>query len=150
MTSRAEQVIASFEASLFNLQSVSKEKVLRGYEYAIPAKLLPALVIHQGSKSVLGEYGVTAGTVVDVEMNLVVEIHVKSSVDKVDAKCNEIASEVYKAVMSDHTLGLPFVHRVWWSGDGSPLVSNNAETPTAVMEMNWTVMFRHNLLDNTM
>src|SRR3990172_190104 len=130
---RREQIIDAVKTTLTGLITTGSN-VFRGRVQELPDASLPALCIYQGEDREIGQY---AQAKIDRELDITVEVLVKTSTTQVDELLNLIAKEVCVALQADYTQGLNFVINSIEGDTGKPELSGEGEKPSAAMAMQW-------------
>ena len=136
MTHRSEQILVAFKSAVTGLTTTGTN-VERGRLYDLVN--LPALVVEKGGDASVAEQNMSV-----VDRNLSVKVTaVIQAVSGLETELNKIAAEVYAALLADRTLGLGFVIDLNFSSDAPPVIETGGETPIALMEMTYDIMYRH-------
>jgi hypothetical protein len=121
-------------------------RVQRGRVYNIEE--VPALTLYQGADTPLdADDGQRVISVVDNELLVRVDAHVKTVSTQIDTQLNLIRKEVYAALAPHNVLGLSFVRQVIWRGADEPELSGEGDQPAARMTMNFGIRYRHSATD---
>lgn len=138
---RAETILEAVKTALTGLTTTGT-KVERGRVY--PVEELPALSLEMGADNPNSESSNLAFQ--DRELDFVVTSYVKSSTNT-ETLSNAIRAEVYAALMGNRTLSLSYVMDVSFNGDDKPQLSGESELRTSSQAMNYTVRYRHSLIN---
>lgn len=136
---RAEQIMDAITATLTGLTTTGSN-VARGRVYALES--WPALTIYQGADIPLQNY-VGPADYIDSDLAVTVRAHAKSASTQIDQVLNQIRKEVHIAMMTDETQGLSFVYITTPQGASDPILSGEAEQPGGMMDINFTIRYRH-------
>lgn len=82
--------------------------------------------------------------ILDFELGLAVEIHTKNATP--ETQINKIKAEIIIALMADYTLGLSYVVQIKELGFSAPVLSGEAEKPTAVCEGKFVIQYQRSYL----
>lgn len=133
---RAEEILSAVVAALTGLPTTAN-RVERDRVY--PPDQTPALSVNQGGEEpIQGSTGMQAQ---DSALEIEINIQVKSGTSSSDL--NQIKAEVYAALMSNHKLGINYVHQIQWGGDTKPEPSGEADLKTVSCAMRFAVAYRH-------
>ena len=136
MTHKAEQVLVAFKSTVTGLATTGAN-TQRGRLYDLVN--LPALVVEKGIDARVAEKNMAViDRILSIKVTAVVQ-----AVEELESSLNQIAAEVYASLMADHTMGLDFVIDLNFSDDGAPVIETGGETPIALMEMTYDIMYRH-------
>ena len=136
MTHRAESILEAVKTTLTGLTTTGLN-VQRGRYYDLTT--LPALVIEKGSDNTATERNTAFQ-----DRNL--DISITSAIEQagsVEGTLNQIAAEIYAAMMADITLGLDYVIDVQFTGDSTPSIEVGGDLPIGFMETSFMVSYRH-------
>lgn len=139
---KAEQVLSAVTTLLTNLATTGSN-VERGRFYPFKETVTAALTITQGQLDLVETKN---NSFQDVTLEVIVTAHAKGADGTVESTINQIAKEVYVAMMVDYTLGLGFVQDTIWQGNDEPALGR-LEKSVVSMDMRFTVKFRHNYLN---
>jgi len=108
--------------------------------------LLPAVIIEQGDITALGDLPTINLGFYDVDIEIFINIIDGVTVESPITSVNNIHAQVHKALLADHTIGLPFVQSLYADGAGAPSVE---QAGVAIVRLNtrWFVRFRMNYID---
>lgn len=140
---RTEQILSAIQALVTGLVTTGAN-VDRGRYYPIDAAIAHALTVAQGQAVLSSEQ---TNSFVDVELEVRVIAHTKQQANNLDTVLNQIAKEVYIAIMADRSLALPFVIDTHWRGTTLPELSGETEAPAARQEIIFAVKYRHSITD---
>jgi len=137
---RRESILSAIESTLTGLGATGSN-VSRARAYNIGPSRLPHLEIAQGNDVRNTE----AETLDEVMRDLAVVISARAqATSNLETLCNQIAVEVYEAMMDDYTLGKSYVHNVVFEGDGAPEIEGGeTEQPVARIDMSFTIHYAH-------
>ena len=139
---RAEDVIAKVETLVTGLATTGSN-VERGRFYPFAEDVAAGLTVRQGQFTPVGDGNVAYQ---DGDLEVIVTAHAKGADDTVESTINQIAKEVYVALLASHTLGLAYVHQIEWRGNDEPQLGA-AEQPVVSMDMRFAVQLRHSYTD---
>jgi len=140
---RVEQIIDAVKAAVTGLATTSAN-VERGRFQSVEGSKTAELTVTQGASSPAQEPNVAFQY---PAIEVVITAHAKGQDGTVESTINQIAKEVYIAMMADRQLGLPeFVIDTEWLGNSEPSLST-MEKPTMSMEMRFSVQFQHSYTD---
>lgn len=141
---RAEQIAAAILTKVTGLTTTGAN-VKRARAYPWGEGELPALSIYQGADIPLGD---TESNIafIDSILTITIAAHVFNS-SVIDTVLNQIRKEVYSVIMVDRTLGLSFVHRTDWAGQGETEINDTGAKPVGTMPMEWRIFYRHSITD---
>lgn len=136
---RAESILSAVETALTGLLTTGAN-VARGRAYAVP--ILPAISIFKGSDQ-SSENQTLLGSVMR-EMTVNLDIHVQGTGNP-ETELNQIAAEIYAALVLDHQQGLAYVYDSDIVGDDEPEIEGTQDLPIARMRSTWLILYEHSL-----
>jgi len=139
---RAESIMVAVETVVDGLLT-TEDRVQRGRVYPVADDGVPALTVEKGPDDVIeGSQNIAF---IDRLLTVKIIAHIKTT-GTYETDLNQIANEVYVAVMAVDDLGLSFVQSVTPLGDDEPeAVAANKDTGR--MEMKFSIHYRHALKD---
>jgi hypothetical protein len=140
---RAEQIIAAVATAVTGLTTTGAN-VERGQLWPYGSDRAAALTIAQGPVDPLDGQPMA---LVTARLEVRIIAHVKATTATVDSTINQIAKEVYIALMADRTLGLSFVIDTEWTGTSDTEQDSDSEGITARAAFTFAVTYRHSLTD---
>lgn len=130
---RAEDIMDAVVTAVTGLTTTgSNVRRARVYDW----DTTPSLSVYMGQDTVINEL---ISGLLDWELIVVVESHVSGT--SVDQTINTIRKEVHSALMSDHTLGLNFVHDINPELAGEPEL-DAGDKPIARQRLEYKVTYR--------
>jgi len=142
MTHRAESIMVAVKAAVDGLLTTGG-RVERSRVYSVADDGVPALTIEKGADDVIeGSQNIAF---IDRLLTVKITAHIKTT-GTYETDLNQIANEVYVAMMAADDLGLSFVQSVTPLGDDEP-EANAANKDTGRMEMRFSIHYRHALKD---
>lgn len=137
---RAETIMQTVQTLLTGLAttgaSVQRSRIF-------PSLTLPALTIAQGDNNGLAQAGIDGdeNDIDSVTRSLQVNItaHIAEATT-METTLNQVATEVFAALMADRTLGLAYVFDVVLLQDDEPDIS---KSPTVSQRMSYAVVYEH-------
>lgn len=100
-----------------------------------------------GSDKPLGERGPDNLSFQDWELTVYVDIIVQSNVVPLETTLNSIRLNVHKTLLSDYTLGFPFVFNGYASAVEEPEQKGDTELPVSVMRTAFIFLHRSLIAD---
>jgi hypothetical protein len=136
MTARAESILDAVVTLVTGLTTTGS-RVTRGRTYAVPAE--PALAVDMGGEVPAGDPNMAYQ---DEYLDITVTAYAKGAQGTTDTTLNQIAAEVYAAVMASRQLGLAYVHDTRWMGRSEPQREPSDQVASA-QELRFRVHYRH-------
>ncbi len=134
---RRESILSAVAVTLTGLATTGANvSLFRAHK--IPA--LPALTIEQGSDVVQRDISDFNFLTRELEVTITLTA---GGLGNLSTVLNQIAAEVFSALMADITLGLAYVIQVQLSDDSAVQISGENEQTTAQLETTYTITYRH-------
>lgn len=140
MTHRAESIMATVLSTLTGLTTTGAN-VARNRIFPWDDSITDALNIVMGDDRPAGDLAIP---ILDFELDLEIEIHTKNA--SLETQINKIKAEIIVALMANHTLGLSYVHQIRELGFKAPILSGEAEKPTAICVGEFRVHYQRSYL----
>ena len=140
MTHRAKQIFSALTTALTGLTTTATN-IKQSRVWAVHQ--VPALTVRLGPMLTQE----TIGQLTDQALTVLVDIHVKAKEESIDDDVLLIHQEIWKAVMADYSLGLPFVIDTTITDLSEPVLSGDGERAGAKATLTIEVKFRHSLAD---
>ena len=132
---RAESILDAVTTNLTGLVTTGSQ-VARGRVW--PAPGFPALSIFKGDDLA------TAEPLDEEERDLSVSVvALVQATGNPETTLNQIAAEVFAALMADRTQGLAYVFDTALVGDEAPEIEDSQDLPIGRMEMIYTIRYEH-------
>ena len=137
-----EQIMSALVTDLTGLTTTGSN-IARGRVYSLDDSQLPYLSIYQMEDVVVTPDGADEATNIYMwnALSFVVKISVDASTGILDTQINQICKEVVIALMSDVTLG-GICSNIIEISTGPVEFSSNREKRTAIVDMNFNVLYR--------
>ena len=134
---RRETIMQAVEALITGLTTTTSnvERSRAG-----PVVALPALTLAQGQDVLADEQEMSS---ISRDLTVNISAHAQSG-QQLETDLNQVASEVYAAMVTDRTLGLDYVYDISLIGDGDPQIEGDQNKTTGRLDMQFVINYEHN------
>jgi|SaaInlStandDraft_3_1057020.scaffolds.fasta_scaffold18906_2 hypothetical protein len=134
---RRETIMQAVEALITGLTTTTSN-VERSRAWPVVA--LPALTLAQGQDVLADEQEMSS---ISRDLTVNISAHAQSG-QQLETDLNQVASEVYAAMVTDRTLGLDYVYDISLIGDGDPQIEGDQNKTTGRLDMQFVINYEHN------
>lgn len=135
---KVEAILNNVGAKLGSLKSIGVISELLSSRVQAPESY-PTIIYRMGSDEIINR---KLSAISDSALSIYIDIYVESTQLNLDMKVLNIREEVEKVMLSDHTLGLPFVLNTEFLSQEEPDYLGQAATYSGAVRLNYRVTYR--------